>query len=522
MEFARSLQLPFTDTQSVLDERKSVFKELLVDASFVQPYTPSAPLLGDTDARRNLYKLWWAYYDNSVYLPQEWGGYRDFVNTLLGSAATGNLAALFNPVERAVRAYEYVFDGRFGEEILIDDKRDSQEDVLEATRDAVYSIWKWSDINSWKNKLLLRTAALGSCGLRISYTNDENGKRIMMLPEHPSNIKFIEKDTRGNITQIVLEYERVEGEFYDDGDNPRQLHRYIEYMSRDKFWMVRDGEWWNYTLRDGRGDFVDTKEEATVPNRLGIVPYVLVTQNDIGADFGVPCFYGQERKIDHLNALAAHINYQIHKHVVPTWLIEAGGPPPDKIVIGDQVIWYVQKEAGVASQVSVQDLVSKMNLGEAIEQQGTLLGELSNSMPELKATDGAFISHQSGNTVAQLRTPAEQRIMNARDFIESALVKAQQICISLGILQGMWDLGTGMNSKVRADEAFAKNLTLHRFNKRSALPLSVDDQLTLSKARQAEAAALNPEVKGVVGGDNTAIPSPDTRTPTTTTSSGTT
>jgi hypothetical protein len=499
-EFVKSLRLGVNPTD-VLANTKALFKNISTDASFAHSYTPEAPLLDVQESRNAMYKLWWAYFDNTIYNAAEDGGYRDIVNMYLGSAKIGNLAPLFNPVERAVRAYEYVFDGSFGEEITLAEEIDG-EPVNPKIIEPINQIWKWSNINSWKNELLLRTACLGTSGLRIVYRENKGEKKIFLIPEHPSIIKFVERDERENITQIVLEYEKVEGDYYDQ-DNPRMLHRYVEYMSREKFWMTRDGSWWNFLTQKT----VDTKEEATIKNRLGIVPYVLVTQTKIGSDFGVPCFYGKERMIDHLNALTAHINQQIRRHVTATWLIEGGGPKPKKIPMGDQFIWYVQKDANVGSQVSATDLVSKMDLGKAIQQQQELLAELTNAIPEMKATDGAFLSHQSGGTVAQLRLPAEQRILGARTNIEAAFVKAQQIALSLGILYKMWDLGEGWGSREIADKTYALGLENHKFINRSALPLTTDDKLTLSKARQAEAAAENPEVSGVQGGDNTSIPS---------------
>lgn len=505
MDFLKALTLP-VDTQTVLDAAKGVLKDQLIRANFEDVNTPEVPILATYESRQVAYKLWWAYFDNHVYEPQEWGGYRSIISDLLGDSAVGGITSFFNPVERAVRAYEYVFDGKFGEDIILDTKVDNGNTINNVTKEAINQTWNWSNINGWKDKFLIKSAALGTCNIRIVFRNDNNGKRILLLPEHPSIVRYVERDDRGNITQLVLEYEKVEGDFFDDGDNQRQQHKYIEYMSREKFWMVKDGEWWNYTLNNGKGEFVDSREEATVPNKLGIVPYVFAMLVDIGGDFGVPCFYGRERQIDHLNALAAHINYQIHKHVVPTWLIEAGGPVPELIQMGDQKIWYVKKDTSITSQVSVKDLVSKMDLNQAITQQTKLQEELTNSMPELKATDGQFLSHQSGGTVAQLRIPAEQRILVARTNLESALVKAQKIAISLGILHGIWDLGTGINSRSAADEAFAQGLEDHRFAKRPALPLTTDDRLTLAKAEQATAASQNPQIPGVQGGDNTAIP----------------
>jgi hypothetical protein len=512
---------PPTNPKEVIEANRQLLQQVHNEAEFGDSaFTPEAPLLDNVETRRIMYKLWWAYYDNTIYMSGENGGYRQLINEYLGSARVGNLSSIFNPVDRAVRAYEYVFDGNFGDEIFIDNKVDKKTPVNKKIIEPIESIWKWSNINAWKTQMLIRTATLGSCGLRINYrpalkTED---KRIFFTIEHPSLVREVETDERGNITQLILEYTKVEGDFYSE-DNPRQTHHYIEYMSTTEFWMVRDGKWWNYKHNNGQGGEVETKALATVPNTLGIVPYVIITQQNVGSAFGVPCFYGNERKVDHLNALAAHINQQIRRHVTATWLLEAGGPAPEKIPLGDMTIWYVQKELGMTSAASITPLVANLNLGEAISQQSKMQEEISNAMPELKATDGEFLSHQSGGTVAQLRLPAEQRILSGRNSIESAFIKAQKIALSMGILYNMWDLGTGMGTRKSADDAYAQGLEDHRFNKRSALPMSVDDQLTIAKADQAKAAAK--DGKGVQGGDNTAIPTP-TKTDSEATSSSTT
>jgi hypothetical protein len=506
-EFLRPLFLPFTETQSVLDQLKSDIDETLVEASFVNTnVTPSAPLLADPKLRRSFYKIWWAFFDNRIYEPQERGGYRDLINTWLGDSATGNLAPIFNPVERAVRTYEYVLDGSFGREITVADEILEGEKISTVLQDSVKQIWQWSNINAWKNRMLITTAALGTYGIRVVFRTTGKQNKVLLLPEHPDNVEYVQYDDRGNIVQLVLKYRKLEGEYYaTDGEDQPRYHSYVEYMSNDKFWMTKDGEWWNYTLNDGNGDWVDSKEKAEVKNVLGFVPYVLIFQNDIGADFGVPCFYGRETQINHLNAIAAHINYQIHKHVVPTWLIEAGGPVPDHLMLGDQHIWYVKKDIASSSQVSVKDLVSKMDLGKVIEQQQKLQEELSNSMPELKATDGQFLSHQSGGTVSELRTPAEQRILGARTNVEAGLVKAQKMALSMGVLYSLWDLGTGQGTVNAMEQAFTSGKEDHVFNKRPALPLTVDAQLTLAKSEQAKAAAEQTDVPGVQGGNNVPI-----------------
>jgi hypothetical protein len=470
-----------------------LIREAEQNAELGLAYSPDAPLLEDVRLRRLMYRLWWSYFDNSVYLSIHDGGYRKLINEFLGAARTGNLAGHFNPVERAVRAYELVFDGSFGDDIRIDDNVSEGVPVNNALLAPVKKIWTWSNIDQWKNLMLNRTAGLGTTGLRINFRDNTNPalRKIYFTTEHPSLIRNLETDERGNVTQVLLEYSRLEGNFYDP-DNPRQRHDYLEYMSRDEFWMQRDGQWWNYKLKKE----VKTKAEATVRNVLGIVPWGVIRQNDLGGDFGLPCFSGNERKMDHLNALASHINAQIRKHVTVTWLIEAGGPKPEIIPMGDMVAWYVQKELGSTSSAKATPLVANLNIGEAINQQKALLEEITHSMPELKATDGAFLSHQSGSGVAHLRMPAEQRILTARESIESGLIRMQKIALSLGVMKRMWDLGTGMGTKAAADRAYEEGYEDHRFNERPALPLTIDDQLTAAKASATEAGAESP------GGNN--------------------
>jgi hypothetical protein len=509
MEMLKRLRLwmnPPTTPTEVIDSNLELLRQVENLSEFGESYE-ELPLLSNPETRRIMYKLWQAYRDSTIYMSAEDGGYRKLINTWLGSARVGNLASIFNPVDRAVRAYDYVFDGNFGDEIYLDSKIDKSTAVNKKLIEPVSNIWKWSHINNWKTQMLMRTATLGTCGLRLSYipASRVEDRRIYMTIEHPSLVREVETDERGNITQIILEYTRVEGDFYSS-ENPRQAHHYIEYMSDKEFWFVRDGKWWNFKHNNGRGGEVKTKELATVINALGVVPYVLIPLNNFGSPFGVPCFYGNERKIDHLNALAAHINQQIRRHVTATWLLEAGGPAPEKIPLGDMTIWYVQKELGMNSAASITPLVANLNLNDAISQQDKLLEEISNALPELKATDGAFLSHQSGGTVAQLRLPAEQRILAARTSIESALIKAQKIALSLGVLYSMWDLGTGMGTRKSSDEAYNQGLEDHRFVKRPALPLSVDDQLTLAKADQAKASATSPNTPKVIGGNNNNIP----------------
>lgn len=460
------------------------------------------PLLTNTDSRRLLYKLWWAYYNNTVYHSMAHGGFRGLINEYLGDLKVGSLAGLYNPVERAVEAYQYVFDGAFGDNIKLDEfQPDGKTKLNGRVKEAIDKIWLWSNMTETMELATRYAAVLGTVGLRL--VSDPENRRVYFVVEHPKMIRDVSLDNRGNIAEIILEYEEFEGEFEDEFV-PKTPHSFIQYMSKTKFWMKRDGLWWNPEL----GKTVERKEDAEIPNHAGFVPYILLKIKNVGIPFGVPCFYGQDGKINHLNALSTHISVQIHRHVTATWVIEGGGQKPEKMTVGDMNIIYIQRELGQTSAASMKALVADLKISEAGTEAARLQEELSNSMPELKATDGAFLSHQSRGTVAQLRTPAEQRIKKARKVLEEGLVRAQKMAVSYGIMMGLWDVGTGMGNRKVADDAYAKGVLDHRFPQRPALPLSVTDQLILAKAvdiRKNGGATNN-------GGDNTGVPASGNRT----------
>src|ERR1043165_842423 len=110
MELLKQLRVPLQLPNDFFGQSLALLRSISTQASFVNQYTPEAPLLDNVDSRRILYKIWWGYVTNEIYNSKDDGGFRELINTYLGDNKVSGLTPFFNPVERAVRAYEYVLD----------------------------------------------------------------------------------------------------------------------------------------------------------------------------------------------------------------------------------------------------------------------------------------------------------------------------------------------------------------------------------------------------------------------------
>jgi hypothetical protein len=403
--------------------------------------------------RRAAFDAWEAYYHNSIYEPLSGGGQREQVNATLGNAAAADLAGLYNPVAEVVDLYQHVFGGAF---LPSDDTETEDEptDIRASARNplvlpALDRIWQWSNLDVSKQQMCRLAPLHGTCGLRIVAVNDPDPlrRRVYLKPEHPRLISDVEQDARGNVSAIMLEYEVTEGL----GD-AQEIVRVREELDKQEFRIYRD-------------DRLTSAE----PNALGVVPYVLLRHQDTGDAFGLNAFYRARSPIDRLNALMTHVNTQIHEHVKVDWLIATSGDPPVRFELTGRNVIYVKLAAGAPTPL-VEPMVASLNLADAISQATLLIGQIENRLPELKATSGVYLSGQSGETIAQLRAPAEHRLGLARATYEDALIRAQQICLSWGILMGLWDLGTGTGTREAADTAYRQGLEDHHLNRRALLP----------------------------------------------------
>lgn len=372
------------------------------------------------------------------------GGQREHINATLGNASAADLAGLYNPVGAAVDLYLNVFGGAFGRDIQVEASNPAMVAALD-------QIWKWSNMTIEKQPLCRLAAMHGTVGLRIVARPD----RVYLKVEHPRIIRDKEEDDRGNVTAIQLEYDVTTG--LAEAAKTITIREELTKAEIRTYRMQGDIAT-PYDLQAMQ----DGGPLSAYPNALGVVPYVVLRHEHIGEAWGRNAFYRARTPLDRLNALISHIHTQIHRHVRAKWLVAAGGDPPTEFDLTDMTIAYVNTRGGSSAPV-IQPMIAPLNLADAIAEARLAIELIEDLLPELKATQGKFLSGQSGETIAMLRKPAEDRILLARSNYEDALIRAQQIAASWGVLYGLWDLGTGTQSREAADSAYRSGAEDHAF-----------------------------------------------------------
>jgi hypothetical protein len=434
--------------------------------------------------RRQVYKLLDAYYNNTQYNREIWHGSLDYINRELGEAAARDLAGIFNPIERGTELYaQNIFAGSFGDEIVVDDvvgPKNKPRPINQKIIDPLEQIWDWSNFNSGEKERYPRIGSLfGTVGIRVvarvgkKFPNDDPKERIVYIQfEHPSIIEDYVKNQQQEITQILTIHFELEGDIDINTSQTRQFNTYKTLMTETQFETLRNNEPFNEVVDDIDYEF------ATTANTLGKVPYVLNFHRKLEGPWGAWWFMGSENPIDRLNSLIAHINRQIIRHVKVKWVMASKGNPPREFNFSDTSVLFIKllpEQTG--NDTFIKPLVADLNLGDAISEAKFMLAELRDRMPELKAIDGDFLSNTTGQTVAQLRIPAIDRLKVARSNYESNLIKAQKLALAYGVLLGIWDVGTGAGTIEAVNEASEKRLFDHKFIKREYLTVTESERL---------------------------------------------
>jgi hypothetical protein len=430
-------------------------------------YVPPFKAIAGTDGmgfRWSQYELRDMLLDGSVYRTTADGGARKWVLKWLGRPCDENkypITAHYNPFRQIVRFYDNALGGRFGQELKLAERLPVLDrPTAPVLADPLARLWRWSNLDTLKSEAVETVANQGTAGLRVVL--NEAGDRVSIELDDPRTIRQVDTDSRGNVVNAYLAYDLVR--YGPDGKEAERLE--VEE------WIGKDG----FSQKVGGEEKLSPEQQR---NPLGLCPYVLMRQDPKGRH----AYHGSEMAIHAFNWLASQVPETLWVHLWPTWFATSPADEPRKFNIQRHTLIYAKTEEGKPVP-TLDPMVPTVPVAEALEAMEVFAGYLREQQPQLIFYALKLLSNISGETLQQVRLPAESESLRARALYESSLVSALQIGLSLGVYNGLWDLGTGTRSPEAVERAYGDGAgpEAFAFAERPALP-----ETTAQKLLQAQA-----------------------------------
>lgn len=434
--------------------------------------------------REEGYRYREAFYDNTIYLRGNRASVTSpgFVDSILKNDLgvmecdkAFRLNGYYNPIKEIVEAYAGIFPGNWGDTdgVRVADKVDGKDVNPKLVQsDALGQLWRWSNLDTEKQKLLEWGPNLGTVGLRVYGKDDPDPKkrRVYIGIDHPRTIVDFVEDRLGNVEWVKLA-DRIP----DPNRKPDDAtHRYVSVI-----------EEMTATTISRKIDGVEQLTGEQLENKSGFCPYVILRHLDRGRPFGAWAYLGTEPMIHGVNYLLSLLPESLRRVVFANWFVTAGGPPPTNMPLLDGTkVAYVQSMPDTPPP-SMEALVAKIDYPGIMQVIERNLRNIRNRQPETNFYNIEVIPTVSGEALQQFRAPTEKRIGDARPNYHHAMRRAMQMGVSYMVGMKLVDLGAGMGTTEAIDKSFNGGLMDFAFADAPLLPLTTFQKLQNLQLAQA-------------------------------------
>ena len=341
----------------------------------------------------------------------------------------------------------------------------------------IAQIWQWSNWAAAKQVAARWFANFGDLFIKVAEKAEGNQvTRIYLDPLKPKYVTEFDLDERGFLTFIRIDVPA--------GD---ENHTEVWSKTRGGYRM-----WKHNRSSDTPLDQLGTPLDVKTFDEMGFdfIPIVHAKFQDIGEPRGVGVFVHALDKIDEANRQATRLHEMLFRYNKPTKAVSANAmdsdgrplPPPtltghdgsdtatgNSLIVGDDDLYLLPG----ASKLS--EMVPQLQYDDALSILNAQMEEIARDLPEVLYYE-LKDRELSGVAIQRLLEPAIDRVIEARGSGEAALVRANQMALTIAGLHGLEgfdDLGSYEDGDLE-----------HSFAERDVIPLS-----TVEKAQ-----AINTEV----------------------------
>ena len=417
---------------------------------------------------RDLYKLLWSYYSNN-------GLYETLRDELSVMTDEREIHPLRNPVNRAVEFYvAKMWPGTAEQAWVIEADNES---IIEP----IQQVWRWSNMDARKQRMVRWFTIFGEMFVKVAVKRDSVGKvtRVYQQVLDPSWVSDFDLDERGFLTFIRMDYQAA----------ARLPSGLIEPYFHTEVWSKQDGVMMIWDHKRG----LDAKLETLGPPGLmtalsdfGIdfIPIVYAPMRDIGGDGerGNGCFTHALDKIDEANRLVSSLHSRLFRYNRPDKALVGVGtdtvgrplPPPsisDETDDESVVTYGEERFYKLPSGWKIETIVPQLAWDSALKILQDHMMELEHDMPELAYWRISEARDLSGKAIRMIMSGAIDRVLEARGNGEAAMVRANQMALTIGVQTGLF---AGIGS-------FEEGDLEHRFKSQEVLPLGETDKAEIMK-----------------------------------------
>lgn len=342
--------------------------------------------------------------------------------------------------------------------------------------DAIARIDEWSNWGSQKQLAARWFANFGDLFVKIA-EKSEGGEvtRVYKDPIKPKHVTDFDLDERGFLTYIRIDVPA--------GD---EIHTEVWSKTRGGYRLYKHNRSID-TPVEQLGTPTDSKTFADLG--FDFIPIVHAKFLDIGEPRGIGCFVHALDKIDEANRQATRLHQILFRFNKPTTAVSANGmdgsgkplPPPvltgrdgatadesNPIVQGDDDVWTLP---GMAT---LEQMVPNIRYDAALDILNAQMDEISDDLPEILWYELKDKGDLSNVALKTLLGPAIAKVIDARGNAEPALIRANQMALTIaGLhgLEGFRDLGT-----------FEAGDFEHTFAEHDVVPVSAKERAEMVKA----------------------------------------
>lgn len=310
----------------------------------------------------------------------------------------------------------------------------------------IQKIWRWSNFSMTKQRLVRFCGVFGDAFVKVAERDDPlTGRHVFLQVLDPRWVTDFSVNEQGDVTYIRIEVPQTareyrRGPFGVGGRTVRKAILYTEIWDTERVRIFRYPT--GAMRREDRDAIPAERDEA---HGLGFVPVVWAPFTDIGEGRGMGVFTHALPKIDEANRVATRLHALLFRNNNNNWVLRANQidatgrplPPPrldglngtssddQSVQIGEERIWRLP------GQSELQSIIPSIDYNAALAILNAQLEELRNDLPELRYYDSTAKSHVSGAALRAALSDAVDRVIEARGYLEGALMRAHGMALHL-------------------------------------------------------------------------------------------